>query len=473
MITKALSSSIVFNSVGVNHHIDFGNEPGLAIAIGALNYLGLKHVRDCPDNPSCVGLAGTWQNFANATGAKFCAYLTEGSVADMQRDLGMIKQIAAQGIIEFVEGGNEEDDAYPKSRGNTIAATLAFQKSDVWPLGQALHIPVIMMSFGAGWTAANKYHGDYDKIGDASAWCNYGNAHTYPNPGQRTDKAITQLNADARLATPSKQIITTEIGWPHTEAGVERFVQFAVLDGIAYGNPMSYFYALFDDSSGAWGLFNNDGSPRPAATALRNLMQAFADTGPSRGDTLDYSIVGTANDNSLLLQRSDGTFMLAIWNEVDADHPVKVILPGVPRNVALWDTVRRALKPMAGTPTMTITVPNYPVILEFVVSIAPTITRPTNFTGAVGQVIPLAGISIDDAWAANHPGSLALTVVTSIGTLGSGGQSMRSNGNLTEINLALAGLSLTSTKAGAGKLTVSVWNQQGTQTSVTIAISVK
>ena len=29
------------------------------------------------------------------------------------------------------------------------------------------------MSFGAGWTAANDWHGDYPKVGNLSAYTNY------------------------------------------------------------------------------------------------------------------------------------------------------------------------------------------------------------------------------------------------------------------------------------------------------------
>ena len=39
-------------------------------------------------------------------------------------------------------------------------------------------LPVINMSFGSGWTAANNWHGDYDKVGNLSPFADYANAHT-------------------------------------------------------------------------------------------------------------------------------------------------------------------------------------------------------------------------------------------------------------------------------------------------------
>ena len=69
-------------------------------------------------------------------------------------------------------------------------------------MGQQLGLPVINMSFGAGWTAANDWHGDYGKVGDLSAYANYANAHTYPNAGQRTDRRSSNSTA-TRCSPPA------------------------------------------------------------------------------------------------------------------------------------------------------------------------------------------------------------------------------------------------------------------------------
>ena len=50
------------------------------------------------------------------------------------------------------------------------------------------------MSFGSGWTAANNWQGDYGEVGNLSAYANYANAHTYPNPGQLPNATIEALN---------------------------------------------------------------------------------------------------------------------------------------------------------------------------------------------------------------------------------------------------------------------------------------
>ena len=90
----------------------------------------------------------------------------------MTTDLGFVTQLAQEGMLNFLEGGNEEDDAYPASLGNTLAITAQFQQQ-VYATGHALGLPVINMSFGSGWTAANNWQGDYDKVGDLSAYADY------------------------------------------------------------------------------------------------------------------------------------------------------------------------------------------------------------------------------------------------------------------------------------------------------------
>ena len=65
---------------------------------------------------------------SQATGAKFDDYIGETSPAGMLADLGYVAQLAQEGVLNFVEGGNEEDDAYPASLGNTLGITAQFQR---------------------------------------------------------------------------------------------------------------------------------------------------------------------------------------------------------------------------------------------------------------------------------------------------------------------------------------------------------
>ena len=108
-------------------------------------------------------------------------------------------------------------------------------QQQVYATGHSLGLPVINMSAGAGWTAANNWQGDYGAVGDLSAYADFANAHTYPNAGQGTDWSMQRLNGLAHLAAASRPVITTEIGWDENQgfaqADVARFALDAVLDG--------------------------------------------------------------------------------------------------------------------------------------------------------------------------------------------------------------------------------------------------
>ena len=523
--SQAISASAVTNSIGVNTHIDFNRYgyQNLGTTEAAINYLGIKNLRDSANNPNDLGPNGSWQQVANATGAKFDDFMTEGSPTADLNDLGYAKQLAAQGILNFIEGGNENDNAYALSQGNSIAWTANFQQQ-VYSTGHALGLPVINMSFGSGWTAANNWHGDYDKVGNLSAYADYANAHTYPNPGQTTDAGIKQLNADALLAASSRPVITTEIGWNTssvTQADAARFTLDAVLDGIKDGDVKTYFYALFDDGSGKFGLMNQDGTAKPAGAALHNLTTIMADSGSPRTDSLTYGLSGTtANDKSLLMEKSNGTFQLAVWNESDAAHNVTLNLGSAAQTIRIYDplTGATAIQTYSNASSVTVNVPNHPVIVEIIpstgttppvttppvttppvstppVTTPPVTTPPTtsqpnpvwNVPGAmtttIGQALAIPGLSVSDPWAASRGGSLALNLSTTSGTIsatdstgkvlaGSGTSSIHVSGSLATINADLAHLTFTSATAGTAKLTVDVWDQGGVEAKSTIAVNV-
>ncbi len=158
-VQTAISTRSLIDSIGVNTHIDFVNYgyQNLTTVAASINYLGIKNIRD---SVQTAADATTWLQVANATGAKFDDYIAATSPAGMTTDLGFATQLAQAGILNFLEGGNEEDDAYPAGLGNTLEITAQFQQQ-VYATGHSLGLPVINMSFGSGWTAANNWQGDY------------------------------------------------------------------------------------------------------------------------------------------------------------------------------------------------------------------------------------------------------------------------------------------------------------------------
>jgi hypothetical protein len=363
---QAISTTSVIDSLGVNTHLGTGgNYSNLSTIIADLNYLGLPNVRDSAGSASVLQ---TWQQVAQATGVKFDDYIGETSVAGMQSALAAIPQFAAAGILNAVEGGNEEDDSYPAGLGNSLGATAAVQ-SQLYAVAQSLGLPTINMSFGAGWTAANNWHGDYDKVGNLSSVTTYANAHTYPAGAPNV--TIQQLNADAQLAANSSPVIMTEFGYDTNQydmTTVAKYTLDAVFDGLKDGDVATYFYSLVDDSSGAFGLMNADGTPRPAGTALHNLTTLLADTGGSfTAGSLAYGLSGTlTGDNTLLMQKSDGSDWLAVWDEQNGAHSVTLNLANNASQISLYNplTGTNVVQSASNTGTFTFTVNDTPLLVE-------------------------------------------------------------------------------------------------------------
>lgn len=363
--TPAMPAAAVVDSIGVNTHIDFrkfGYE-NLPNVERAVTYLGVKNLRDSADQASD---AQTWLQVARATGVKFDDFIGETGPQEMHVELGFVPALAGEGLLNYLEGGNEEDDPYAKGLGNNLLITAHFQQQ-VYQVGKSLHLPVINMSFGQGWTPLNDWHGDYDKVGDLSIFADYANAHTYPNPGQTTEAAIKLLNDDAHLAAQGQPVITTEIGWDRDGAEAPEVLQ-AVLDGIKAGDVKMYFYALFNDSSGKYGLMNDNASPKPAGKALHDFTTLLADRGGSfKPGALSYTLTGERSaDRTLLMQKSDGSFWLALWDERAGSHEVTLHLAAPASQIEAFNPVTSttAIATANNTDSLTVQVAHDPLLIR-------------------------------------------------------------------------------------------------------------
>ncbi len=371
-VTAASTASFV-SSLGINTHFDFNNYgyQNLSVTEQAINYLGVKNLRDSAQTATD---AQTWLQVAQATGAKFDDYIAETSPAGMTTDLGFVQQLAQEGILNYLEGGNEEDDSYAASLGNTLQITAQFQQQ-VYATGHSLGLPVINMSFGAGWTYLNNYQGDYGTVGDLSAYTDYANAHTYPNVGQGIDWSIQRLNGLALLAASTRPVITTEIGWNETQGfsqtDIAKYVVTAALDGWKDGDVKTYFYALYNDGSGLFGLMNQDGTAKPAGVALHDLTTLLADPGAGSftPGALVYGLDGTlGSENTQLMQKSDGSYWIAVWDENDAAHSVTLTLGATASTIVVFDPVTSttAVQSVTNAASVTLNLQGDPFLVEVI-----------------------------------------------------------------------------------------------------------
>jgi hypothetical protein len=171
----------------------------------------------------------------------------------------------------------------------------------------------------------------------------------------------------------------------HAPRSTPRGERVALLDAFKAGSKLTDLYELFDEPQyagtgiafeAAWGLFNADGTPKPAATALRNLMALIGDNGagaatfPTCGG-VNYTLSGLpGSGQSVLLEKADGTYELVVWNDQNvmagdgSSHNVSVNLGG---NFAY-----SVFDPLVGTTalqsgngsSLTVAVSDHPIVIQ-------------------------------------------------------------------------------------------------------------
>jgi len=398
---QAARAQQLLNGFGVNTHIDFQKwgYQNLSQVVANVNYLGeIKTLRDSPGSNNDFTW---WPQVASGTGAKFDAFIGEGAPSIYSAQLARMTQMLQSGgnYLMGIEGGNEEDDPYPTSLGNDQYQAASFQPQ-VYALGQSYNIPVFNISFGAGWSSRST--GDYGTVGDLSAAATYANAHTYPGSSPDGHNFWANLDSDALLAAKTRPLATTEFGWiaysgsPTSGWGhVSRATQAAyviegILDAWLHGNAYYFYYALYDDSYGTAGLFDDFGNAKPAAVAVHNLFALLADSGaqglsfsPSK---LDYALSGMPAISSgygghqALFQKSDGSFWLALWNEQALNNtstgadisiaPVSITLTlgAIAKSITVYDplTGTGAVKSAGSVKSLTISLPAHPILVAVV-----------------------------------------------------------------------------------------------------------
>jgi hypothetical protein len=121
-------------------------------------------------------------------------------------------------------------------------------------------------------------------------------------------------------------VVSTETGYRSgaglSDAIIGRYEVRTLFESLNLGVRRTYLYELIDDPSGNWGLLTDGFSPRPVYVAIRNILSLLHDVPFAQPGKFDYTLAGqTQNVYHTLLQRSDGTFFLAIWLGVEDADP--------------------------------------------------------------------------------------------------------------------------------------------------------
>jgi hypothetical protein len=352
---QAKQADAFVDSIGVVTHLSYNDTPYFTAwpqVLTALKTLGVRHIRDgFYDWSASSTYVARHQALASA-GIK-CNYVVP---LDASTSPGEIEQFApAAGDMEQLEAPNECDAA-----GNCganalagIANVLGFLPT-IDSAGTDLGIPVIGPSF--------TQQSSYASAGNISSEITDNNLHVYfggRNPGTAGwGDADAEANSygslawwldQANLDAPGMPVEVTETGYmaypttstPFTvpESVEASYLPRTLLLDFQQGIKRTFMYELLDEvSSPGYGILRADLSPKPAFTAVENLIANLQDRGPGfTPGALSYSLEGGgASLNHLLLQKRDGSFWLLLWLEEPSFNPASTTAITVaPRQVTL------------------------------------------------------------------------------------------------------------------------------------------
>ena len=384
---QAIRASRVDHALGVQTDLTTGNWSSIPTMIAEAQYIGAETVR------VYVPTEGNWTTRYGYTEQLTDAGLKLDLVADTgdtpARNVAAIAAFvtAHPGSVALIEGPNEPNNNGVQYAGlSGVAGALAWQHDFYAALNAnpaTADIPVAGVSSWPYVAAASDEN----------------NLHVYPDNGDQPLAAIAANIAQQNAVDPNKPFAITEMGWSTLPgvrpqganmAGVDTATQAKLLlngymDAASLGATHVGLYDLRDwatapgDFYSHFGLFFSNDTPKPAAVALHNMQAILADAGASADSftpgSLDYAL--SAQDvRSMLLQKSSGEFVLALWREPDiwneaggvainaAGESVTLRVGGT-ADAAVYDPLigTRPISNVAATNNFTLTVTDHPIFV--------------------------------------------------------------------------------------------------------------
>ena len=409
--TLAAPMNAFLESIGVCTHIGQGVDDPEDSAT-AMAYAGIRHLRD----DGRADRVDAWITVYQQSGVK-TVLLTDH---DVDSTIETAKTLHAAGALLAVEGPNEPNNWPVTYEGQTSGYETTFLpvahfQRDLYAAVKAepalAGIPVFHSSEAGG--------SEPDNVGlqfltipagagtimpEGTTYADFANTHNYvcghssnlvdnvawnatsPTLNDDWDGLYVEYGrtwhggfagyANGELETLPR--VSTETGWATSGSGSVTEEQQAriflnlYLSGFKRGWSYTFIYMLRDDAvQGYWGLFHIDYTPKVSATYLHHLTTILADPGAAaetgRVDCWITDPPATVHD--LLLQKSDGTFELVVWNERPSggSDDVMVNLGQTFPTVKIYDPTR-GTDPMAtleGVSEVPLTLTDHPVVLEF------------------------------------------------------------------------------------------------------------
>lgn len=405
----AVAVADFLDSIGVCTHIGQGVDDAAKSAT-AIAFAGIHEIRD-DGTPARVA---DWITVHQRAGARL-SLLTNQDVAST---IDMAKTLNAAGALLAVEGPNEPNNfavTYENATSDsTTFVPVAHLQRDLYAAVKAepglAGVPVFHSSeaggsepdnvglqfltipSGAGTTmpAGTKYAdfanvhnyvtGHSASLADNTTWnasdptLNGDWDGLYVEYGHTWHGGFTGYSTAELLTLPR---VTTETGWTTsgdktsiTEEQQARLFLNLYLSAYARGFRYTFIYMLRDDpNQGYWGLFDDTYAAKTSGTYLHNLTTILASGAATSLRRLDYSIPSepvTVHD--LLLEKSDGTFELAVWDDRPSGgtDDVTVTFAAAPRTADVYDptTGTAAVATHATPSSVMLALSDHPVLIE-------------------------------------------------------------------------------------------------------------
>jgi hypothetical protein len=418
--TTAIPATAFLNSIGVGTTFPDRGQP-LPKTVQMLKYGGFRWVRGgieglTADGPTTLQ---TYLDLHAQTGVRFSWGLVSGGT-DIKKLVETGKRLAKADALLAVEGNNEPNNwgvTYQGKKGGGKAPSwlaVAQLQGDLYQAVKSDPVlkkyPVWSMSEGGaeidnvGVQFLTIPKGAATLLPAGTVYADYANVHNYiyhpAAPGLADNKTWNAADPTSACkvdglygnygVTWAKHFpgysevellklprVTTEtgctIGGPVTEEIQALNLLSLYLDQFKRGWSYTAVYLLRDraDEAGnqTFGFFRPDYKPRKAAVYLHNLTTILADRGAiAKPGQLNHSIADQpATVHELLLQKSDGTFALVVWNErIKGTDAVTVQLGRAYPTVKVYDpTVGTApVQTHAKVDALKLTLSDHPLIIS-------------------------------------------------------------------------------------------------------------
>jgi pimeloyl-ACP methyl ester carboxylesterase len=380
------------DSIGVNVHLgymDTSYRNYAEVIKPRLREAGIRHVRDgCP--PAWNKEHMTRLNDLAASGVRSLLICSPNS-GSLDEIVATLKKVSAS--VEAVEGPNEPDGAAVSYKGNGFPQGVRDYQDDLFvrlkPDAAVGRLPVVATAMSNPESSP--------KLGLLRS-ADYANTHCYADggpPGFRWDWYMERCHRNC-----DRPVMATETGYHNapshadglwipgiSEAAAGKYISRLLPEYFARGIVRTYLYELLDlrddprNAESSFGILRADGAPKPAFTAVKNLIARLADPGPAfTPGALRWTLSSRPSPllRHLLLAKRDGHFELLLWMNPPAyDTKAKRDLDVPPQPVAVrFDRPVRAaaaylpfqaagmVHKFPATDRLTVEVPDHVLLLE-------------------------------------------------------------------------------------------------------------